>query len=138
MIVQESFADDWFFWQNLIDAASHLGDGYVALIPSTAQVLLTVLPPGRPTETVHSLTKEFFSVDPTNRNAGRAYLTCISKSPESLLQSCLQFFNSNSSRPSCFEDLKDFLPQLSHDEQSQFLAHIDEAAKAIDPWSETP
>lgn len=37
---------------------------------------------------------------------------------------------------SCFGDLKDFLPKLSHGEQAKFLSHIDEAAKAHNPFTD--
>jgi hypothetical protein len=77
-----------------------------------------------------SLVKKLLDLEPKNRNVGRAYLTYNAKSKSNLLPACLKYFDSHCTRRACFGDLKIFLPQLSHDDQSKFLNHIDKAAKS--------
>jgi hypothetical protein len=49
------------------------------------------------------------------------------------LGACIRFFDANCTSRSCFGDLKDFLPRISHREEGEFIKHIDDAAKAHAP-----
>jgi N-terminal acetyltransferase B complex non-catalytic subunit len=113
-----SGADDWFVWKSLLDSA-----------------LQSSQPEHR--EKAQFIIERFLKLEPANRNAGRALLSVQAKQKTGVLETCLRFFDSHSSKPSCFGDLRDFLPRLSHHEQGSFLAHIDEAAKSRNPFVDT-
>ena len=95
--------------------------------------LPSYLTSSRHSNLVSAIIERYLELEPGNRNAGRALLVNQANQKSQLLETCLRFFDSNCTKVSCFGDLRDFLPQLSHQEQGKFLNHIDEAAKAKNP-----
>jgi hypothetical protein len=80
-----------------------------------------------------TLINEFLSIDPRNRNAGRLLLTHQARLQENLLNACRKYFDSSCAGRSCFEDLREFLPQISFEEQREYIAHINNAAETQRP-----
>lgn len=76
-------------------------------------------------------------LDPLHRNANRAYLTWLAKYGEksSMIEEVIKTFDLHSRQRACFGDLKEFLPQLSHQDEARFLNHIDHAAKLNSPYT---
>jgi hypothetical protein len=83
------------------------------------------------------MAQSILKVNPLQRNATRARLTCLMKYQRaSLLEALTQSFSANAMRRACFGDMKEFMKALNHEEEERFLNHIDADAKSTSPWDE--
>ncbi|TLD39226.1 Tetratricopeptide-like helical [Venturia nashicola] len=108
-----AWADDWYIWENAIVSRSKS-----RLAGSD----------------INSLLKRYLTLKTKNRNAGRASLLNQSINNKSgLFNECKRFFELHKSSRSCFEDLRQFLLELSEDERVAFVSHAAATSNLAEP-----
>lgn len=108
-----AWADDWYIWENAIVSKSKLE---------------------QTNDEVTGILQRYLALKTKNRNAGRASLLnqSINNKP-GLFDECKRFFDLHKSSRACFEDLRQFLLELSEDERNTFLSHAIATSSLADP-----
>lgn len=108
-----AWADDWYIWENTIVSNSKLGQAG---------------------NQVTGLLERYLALNTKNRNAGRASLLNHSINNKSgLLDECKRFFDLHKSSRSCFDDLRQFLLELSENERDALISHAIATSSLAEP-----